>query len=81
MTGFGEEFAAFERTYVKQRNAELHRDLQVAHTKLRFMVEEHTGYDIVPLPPVCMYIICHVNVLCIMFGCIYDCTYVFIILL
>ena len=40
----------FHRAYVKQRNRELERDLVLAQTKLRYMME-HVGSDIVPLPP------------------------------
>ena len=35
---------------VKQRNRELERDLVLAQTKLRYMMD-HVGSDIVPLPP------------------------------
>ena len=41
---------AFHRAYVKQRNRELERDLVLAQTKLRYMME-HVGSDIVPQPP------------------------------
>ena len=41
---------AFEKAYVKQRNAELERDLVLAQTKLRYLME-HVGSQIVPLPP------------------------------
>ena len=41
---------AFHRAYVKQRNRELERDLVLAQTKLRYMME-HVGSDIVPKPP------------------------------
>ena len=41
---------AFHRAYVKERNRELERDLVLAQTKLRYMME-HVGSDIVPLPP------------------------------
>ena len=40
----------FHRAYVKQRNRELERDLVLAQTKLRYMME-HVGSDIVPQPP------------------------------
>ena len=40
----------FHRAYVKQRNRELERDLVVAQTKLRYMME-HVGANIVPKPP------------------------------
>lgn len=41
---------AFHRAYVKQRNRELERDLVLAQTKLRYMME-HVGSDIIPKPP------------------------------
>ena len=41
---------AFHRAYVKQRNRELERDLVLAQTKLRYMME-HVGAYIVPKPP------------------------------
>ena len=41
---------AFEKAYVKQRNAELERDLVLAQTKLRYLME-HVDSQIVPLPP------------------------------
>ena len=41
---------AFHTAYVKQRNRELERDLVLAQTKLRYLME-HVGSDIVPLPP------------------------------
>ena len=41
---------AFHRAYVKQRNRELERDLVLAQTKLRYMME-HVASDIVPQPP------------------------------
>ena len=52
MTSYGIPFKAeaFHRAYVKQRNRELERDLVLAQTKLRYMME-HVGSDIVPLPP------------------------------
>ena len=40
----------FHRAYVKQRNRELERDLVLAQTKLRYMME-HVGAYIVPKPP------------------------------
>ena len=46
---------AFERAYVRQRNKELNRDLQVAQTKLRFTMI-HLGSNIVPLPPVASFL-------------------------
>ena len=44
------DVAAFEKAYVKQRNAQLEHDLVLAQTKLRYLME-HVGSDIVPLPP------------------------------
>ena len=44
------ESEVFEREYVKQRNAQLERDLVLAQTKLRYLME-HVGSDVVPLPP------------------------------
>ena len=41
---------AFHKAYVKQRNRELERDLVLAQTKLRYMME-HVGSDIIPKPP------------------------------
>ena len=41
---------AFEKAYVKQRNAELERDLVFAQTRLRYLMQ-HVGSRIVPLPP------------------------------
>ena len=41
---------AFHRAYVKQTNRELERDLVLAQTKLRYMME-HVGSDIIPKPP------------------------------
>ena len=46
---------AFERAYVRQRNKEINRDLQVAQTKLRFTMI-HLGSNIVPLPPVASFL-------------------------
>ena len=40
--------SAFHKQYVKQRNAQLERDLVLAQTKLRYLME-HVGSDIVPL--------------------------------
>ena len=40
----------FHNAYVKQRNRELERDLVLAQTKLRYMME-HVGAYIVPKPP------------------------------
>ena len=52
MTSYGIPFKAeaFHRAYVKQRNRELERDLVLAQTKLRYLME-HVGSDIVPKPP------------------------------
>lgn len=44
------DVAAFEKAYVKQRNAQLEHDLVLAQTKLRYLMQ-HVGSDIVPLPP------------------------------
>jgi len=44
------DVVAFEKAYVKQRNAQLEHDLVLAQTKLRYLME-HVGSDIVPLPP------------------------------
>ncbi len=44
------ESEAFERAYVKQKNAQLEHDLILAQTKLRYLME-HVGSNIVPLPP------------------------------
>ena len=44
------ETDSFAKEYVKQRNAQLERDLVLAQTKLRYLME-HVGSDIVPLPP------------------------------
>ena len=41
---------AFHRAYVKQRNRELERDLVLAQTKLRYLME-HVDSFIVPTPP------------------------------
>ena len=40
----------FHRAYVKQRNRELERDLVLAQTKLRYLME-HVDSFIVPTPP------------------------------
>ena len=42
--------SAFHKQYVKQRNAQLERDLVLAQTKLRYLMQ-HVDSDIVPLPP------------------------------
>ena len=44
------EVTAFEKAYVKQRNAQLERELVLAQTKLRYLID-HVGSDIVPRPP------------------------------
>ena len=44
------DVVAFEKAYVKQRNAQLEHDLVLAQTKLRYLMQ-HVGSDIVPLPP------------------------------
>lgn len=41
---------AFHQGYKKQRNAQLERDLVLAQTKLRYLLQ-HVASDIVPLPP------------------------------
>ena len=52
MANYGIPFKheAFNKAYAKQRNRELERDLVLAQTKLRYLME-HVGSDIVPVPP------------------------------
>ena len=52
MANYGLPFKheAFHKAYAKQRNRELERDLVLAQTKLRYMME-HVGSDIIPKPP------------------------------
>ena len=52
MANYGIPFKheAFHKAYAKQRNRELERDLVLAQTKLRYMME-HVASDIVPQPP------------------------------
>ena len=42
--------AVFDQAYAKQRNAQLERELVLAQTKLRYLMD-HVGSDIVPRPP------------------------------
>ena len=55
MEGFKKKIDSFERAFVKQRNKELNRELQIAQTKLHFMIK-HLGSEIVPLPPIASFL-------------------------
>ena len=57
MANYGIPFKheAFHKAYAKQRNRELERDLVLAQTKLRYMME-HVGTYIVPKPPIASFL-------------------------